>query len=208
MHTEDMEIIMSVPSVPNNATAASAGPEPELVARARAGDREAFAALYYEHYRVVYRFLLIRTRNRHLAEDLTQEAFTRALRRIDAYTWQGRAFAAWLTTIAKNLYLDELSCGRTRLETPVAELRDPQEHGRGADSLALRELEAVETHETLRTVLHTLNAHQRHCVELRYLDELTAEETALVMGRSVGAVKTLTHRALQKLRWTTGAVSV
>ncbi|MEW2049738.1 sigma-70 family RNA polymerase sigma factor [Streptomyces sp. NPDC005476] len=193
-------------AVPNSAATEPAGPEPELVARARNGDREAFAALYDEHYRVVYRFLLIRTRNRHLAEDLTQEVFTRALRRIDAYTWQGRAFAAWLITIAKNLHLDELSCGRTRLETPVGEIRDPQEHGRGADALALRELEAVEAHETLRTVLHTLNAHQRHCVELRYLDELTAEETALAMGRSVGAVKTLTYRALQKLRWSTGAM--
>ena len=56
-------------------------------------------------------FLLVRTRNRHLAEDLTQEVFTRALRRIDAFSWQGTAFAAWLTTIAKNLYLDELGRG-------------------------------------------------------------------------------------------------
>ncbi|MFB7338118.1 sigma-70 family RNA polymerase sigma factor [Streptomyces adustus] len=195
-------------SAPNNATHAPDGPEPELVARARAGDREAFATLYYEHYRLVYSFLLIRTRNRHLAEDLTQEVFTRALRRINAFTWQGTAFAAWLITIAKNLYLDELGRGRTRLETPVAEFLDPQEPGRGPESLALRELEAVEAHETVRTALHTLNAQQRHCVQLRYLDELTPQETAEAMGRSVGAVKALTHRALQKLRWTAGAVAV
>ena len=194
-------------SVSHNVTTAPDGPEPELVARARTGDREAFAALYYEHYRLVYGYLLVRTRNRHLAEDLTQEVFTRALRRIDAFTWQGTAFAAWLTTIAKNLYLDELGRGRTRLETPVAEFHDPQEPGWGPESMALRELEAVEAHETVRTALHTLNAHQRHCVQLRFLDELTPEETALAMGRSVGAVKTLTYRALRKLRWATEAVS-
>ncbi|MER5200246.1 RNA polymerase sigma factor [Streptomyces sp. NPDC002755] len=195
-------------SAPNNVTSAPDGPEPELIARARAGDREAFATLYYEHYRLVYSFLLVRTRNRHLAEDLTQEVFTRALRRIDGYVWQGTAFAAWLITIAKNLHLDELGRGRTRLETPVAEFLDPQVPGRGPESLALRELEAVEAHETVRTVLHTLNAQQRHCVQLRFLDELTAQETALEMGRSVGAVKALTHRALQKLRWTAGTVAV
>ncbi|MET7451687.1 sigma-70 family RNA polymerase sigma factor [Streptomyces sp. NPDC005574] len=194
-------------SVPHTVSTAPDGPEPELVARARTGDREAFAGLYYEHYRLVYSFLLVRTRDRHLAEDLTQEVFTRALRRIDAFTWQGTAFAAWLTTIAKNLYLDEIGRGRTRLETPVAEFRDPQGAGPGPESHALRELEAVEAHETVRSVLHALNAHQRHCVQLRFLDELTPEETALAMGRSVGAVKTLTYRALQKMRWVSGGVS-
>ncbi|QEV67360.1 hypothetical protein DMH26_40080 [Streptomyces sp. WAC 05379] len=195
-------------SLPDNAITAAGDPEPELVARARTGDREAFAALYHQHYRLVYGFLLVRTRNRHLAEDLTQEVFTRALRRIDAFSWQGTAFAAWLTTIAKNLYLDELGRGRTRLETPVAEFDDPGEAGRDAEALVLRALEAVEAHETVRTALHTLNAQQRHCVELRFLDELTPQETALAMGRSVGAVKTLTYRALRKLRRPTGAVSV
>ncbi|MER6182643.1 sigma-70 family RNA polymerase sigma factor [Streptomyces sp. NPDC001652] len=193
-------------SLPLHPSIAPDGLEPDLVARARAGDREAFAALYHEHFGLVYGFLLVRTRNRHLAEDLTQEVFTRALRHIDAYTWQGRAFAAWLTTIARNLFLDELGRGRTRWETPVAEVKDLGDSGRGAESLALRELEAVEAHETVRTALHTLNPHQRHCVELRFLDELTAQETALAMGRSVGAVKTLTYRAVRKLRWTIGTV--
>ncbi|MFI6403615.1 RNA polymerase sigma factor [Streptomyces sp. NPDC050548] len=187
---------------PNNGTSAPDGPEPELVARARAGDREAFATLYFEHYHLVYGFLLIRTRNRHLAEDLTQEVFIRALRRIDVFTWQGTAFAAWLMTIAKNLYLDELGRGCTRLETPVAEFPEVQTPGRRQESPALRELEAVEAHETVRTALHTLNDQQRHCVQLRFLHELTPQETALEMGRSVGAVKALTHRALRKLRWT------
>ncbi|MEV0176860.1 sigma-70 family RNA polymerase sigma factor [Streptomyces sp. NPDC050803] len=184
------------------------GPEPELVARARTGDREAFAGLYHEHYRLVYGYLLVRTRNGHLAEDLTQEVFMRALRRIDTFAWRGNAFAAWLITIAKNLYLDELGRGRTRWETSVAEPDDLQRPGRTAETPALRELEAVEAHEVVRAVLHTLNASQRHCVELRFLDELTPQETALAMGRSVGAVKALTHRALSNLRWAAGAVSV
>ncbi|MEU9733964.1 sigma-70 family RNA polymerase sigma factor [Streptomyces sp. NPDC048002] len=194
-------------SQPDNVTAAPPGPEPELVARARTGDREAFAALYYEHYRAVYTFLLVRTRNRHLAEDLTQEAFIRALRRIEDFTWQGTAFTAWLKTIAKNLWLDELGRGRVRLETPVAQFDDIREAARATEPLAPRELEAIEAHETVRAALHALNARERHCVELRYLNELTPQETALAMGRSVGAVKTLTYRALQKLRRPSGAVS-
>ncbi|MGW5176683.1 sigma-70 family RNA polymerase sigma factor [Streptomyces sp. NPDC004082] len=194
-------------SVPHNVSTPPDRPEPELLARARTGDREAFAALYDQHYRQVYGYLLVRTHNKHLAEDLTQEVFTRALRRIGSFTWQGTAFAGWLATIAKNLYLDELTLGRTRLETAVAEFHETHCTGPGTESLALRELEAIEAQETLHSVLHTLNAHQRHCLELRFLSEMSAQETALAMGRSVGAVKTLTYRALRNLREVTQAVS-
>jgi RNA polymerase sigma-70 factor (ECF subfamily) len=200
----DGRAIMPLPARP---IVQSAAPEPELVARARAGDREAFAALYHQHYRTVYGFLLVRTRNRHLAEDLTQEAFVRALRRIDGFTWQGVAFAGWLTTIAKNLWLDELGRGRTRWETPVGEFDDARGVSPGTGGPVPRELEAVEARETVRAALHVLNPRQRHCVELRYLDELTPQETALVTGQTVGAVRTLTCRALLKLRWSIGAVS-
>ncbi|MGW7262145.1 sigma-70 family RNA polymerase sigma factor [Streptomyces sp. NPDC054842] len=193
-------------SVPHHVPTTPDSPEPELLARARTGDREAFAALYDQHYRQVYGYLLVRTHNKHVAEDLTQEVFTRALRRIDSFTWQGTAFAGWLATIAKNLYLDELSLGRNRLETSVAEFHETHGPGPGTESLALRELDAVEAHETLHTVLHTLNVHQRHCLELRFLGEMSAQETALAMGRSVGAVKTLTYRALRNLRDVTQAV--
>ncbi|MFE1438474.1 RNA polymerase sigma factor [Streptomyces sp. NPDC058739] len=183
------------------------GPEPALVARARQGDREAFALLYREHYRVVYRYLVFRTRDGHLAEDLAQEVFVRALRGIGGFAWQGSAFAAWLITIARNLYLDEIGRSSTRRETLVAEPRDPVRPVREGESPPLRALEAVEACEAVQRALLTLSPPQRHCLQLRFLDELSPEETAHEMGRTVGAVRALTHRAMRQLRWTVGAVS-
>ncbi|MBD9735213.1 sigma-70 family RNA polymerase sigma factor [Streptomyces sp. NPDC012461] len=181
-------------------------PEPAWLARARTGDREAFAHLYREHYAFVYRYLLCRTRDRHLAEDLTQEVFARALRGIGGFAWRGTDPVAWLTTIARNLHLDEVGRSRTRWETLVPEFGDPEQPGPGTESLVLRELDAVEAGETVRRALRTLAPPQRHCVELRFLGGLSAEETAHAMGRTVGAVKALTHRAMHKLRWAAGAV--
>ncbi|MFJ5778208.1 RNA polymerase sigma factor [Streptomyces sp. NPDC093094] len=197
---------LSTTTSPAGVRTVPAGPEPALVARAREGDREAFALLYREHYRGVYRYLLFRTRDRHLAEDLAQEVFVRALRGIGGFAWQGSAFAAWLTTIARNLYLDELGRSRTRRETPVAEPHDPVRRACGADSPPVRELEAVEACEAVQRALMTLSPPQRHCLELRFLGELSPEETAREMGRTVGAVRALTHRAMRQLRWTVGAV--
>lgn len=148
----------------------------------------------------MYRYLLLRTRNRHLAEDLTQEVFVRALRHIDGFTWQGVAFTAWLFTIARNLHLDEVKTKRSRVETLVSELSDSDTRDRSAEFAALRALEAIENHEAVRTALHTLNIHERQCMEMRFIGEMSPEETACAMGRTVGAVKALTFRAMQKLR--------
>ncbi len=172
----------------------------DMVDRARAGDREAFAALYVDHQHFVYRYLLFRTRNRHLAEDLTQEVFIKALRHIESFTWQGTAFTAWLLTIARNLHLDEVRTKRSRLETLVSEVGDSDTHDRSAESGALHTLETIETREAVWNALHTLNSHQRQCMELRFIGEMSPEETACAMGRTVGAVKALTFRARQKLR--------
>lgn len=51
----------------------------------------------------------------------------------------------------------------------------------------------------LRRRVRLLGAQQRECVTLRFLDELTVAETACVMGKSPGAVKTLLYRAMRTL---------
>ncbi|MGW7085058.1 sigma-70 family RNA polymerase sigma factor [Streptomyces sp. NPDC054871] len=175
------------------------GAEPELVTRARAGDREAFATLYNDHHEFVFCYVLARVRDRHLAEDLTQEVFLRAPARVGTFTWQGRDFGAWLVTIAKNLHLDHAKSSRVRREVPVGEMPDSDETDRSAETVALRELEIVESSDALHCALYLLNPYQRECVQLRFLDELSVEETAAAMGRKVGAVKTLQYRAMRKL---------
>ncbi|AZM59755.1 MULTISPECIES: RNA polymerase sigma factor [unclassified Streptomyces] len=194
-------------SLPTPTRTAPDAPEPEWLARARNGDREAFGLLYREHYRLVYGYLLSRTRDRHLAEDLTQEVFTRALRNIGGFAWRGTDPAAWLTTIARNLHLDELGRSRTRRETLVPEFGDPEQPGPGTESLVLRELDVIEAGETVQRALCALAPSQRHCVELRFIGGLSIEQTATAMGRTVGAVKALTHRAMCKLRWAAGAMA-
>lgn len=170
-----------------------------LVARAAAGDRDAFATIYNEHQAEVYRFLYYRTRSRELAEDLTSETFVRALRRIDSFTERPLTggVEAWLVTIARNLYFDHLKASRVRLEVPVPEFFDWVGSVEGAEDVALRN---VETAEAVRSALVTLNPYQRRCVELRFLQELSIPETVAEMGTSTGAVKTLTSRAMASMR--------
>ncbi|WP_432041469.1 RNA polymerase sigma factor [Streptomyces cadmiisoli] len=183
-------------------------PGADLVARAAAGDRDAFATLYNEHQARVFAYLYRRTGNRALAEDLTQDTFLRALRKLDTFTGPRRGgFAAWLTVISRNILADHLKCLRTRLEEPVADFRDSEERDRSAEASALRELEIEDATDSVVTAMLTLNAAQRQVVQLRFLDGLSVPETAAVMGGTHGATKTLTFRALRKMRAELTAVS-
>jgi RNA polymerase sigma-70 factor (ECF subfamily) len=172
-----------------------------LVARAKAGDRDAFARLYAAHYDEVYRFLLYRTRSKHLAEDLTQDVFVRALRRMETFRpLPEGTFVGWLMTIARNILIDHFKSGRSRLEVLADEFFDADELLDSAESDALRELEAIEAAETVAMAMTRLNDNQRRCLQLRFFEDLSIGETAARMGKNHGAVKTLTFRAVQSMQ--------
>jgi RNA polymerase sigma-70 factor (ECF subfamily) len=173
----------------------------ELVAQACAGDRTAFAALYVQYYDDVFGFLYNQARNRHLAEDLTQDVFLRALRRLETFNSpRSSGFAGWLMVIARNIYLDHVKLARTRLETPVSEMADGNRRDRSAEASALRELDIAEAAETVEAALAELTPYQRECVRLRFLEDLSVPETAARLGKGIGATKTVQFRALQQMR--------
>src|SRR3990172_8884009 len=93
------------------------GPVPDVIERARTGDRGAFAELYDSYVDSVYRYLVYRVREPSDAEDLTSEVFTRAFANIHRYRWQGKSFLACLYTIARNAITD-----RRRPEWAAADL--------------------------------------------------------------------------------------
>ncbi|XMN09359.1 sigma-70 family RNA polymerase sigma factor [Streptomyces griseobrunneus] len=181
-------------------TPPGAGREPELLVRARAGDREAFATLYNVHAPEVSRYIRGRVRDVHLAEDLTSETFLRALSRISTFSWQGRDFGAWLVTIARNLVADHFRSSLTRLEVVVGDALDTDAVVDSAEDMGLRKLAAFEAADTVHAVLLKLTHEQYGAIQLRYLRELSLTETATAMRRSEGSIKQLTHRGMATMR--------
>ncbi len=166
-----------------------------LVALAQSGDGEAFAQLYDAYVDTVYRYVYYRVGARTLAEDLTSETFLRALRRIGTFTWQGRDFGAWLVTIARNLVADHFKSSRFRLEVTTGEMLDPDEVACSPEESVLEAL----SNASLLAAVKQLNAQQQECVTLRFLQGLSVAETARVMGKNEGAIKTLQYRAVRTL---------
>ena len=108
-----------------------------LVELAQGGDTEAFGQLYDRYVTGIFRYIYVRVGNRQLAEDLTADTFLRALRSLHTFQWKGKDFAAWLTTIARNLMNDHYKSRRTRSEITTDALPDRPDPGRGPEADAL-----------------------------------------------------------------------
>jgi len=176
----------------------STGRVGQLVERAKAGDTDAFAQLYDRYLDTIYRYVYYRVGSRQLAEDLTSETFLRALRSMGTFTWQGRDFGAWLVTIARNLVADHFKSSRFRLEVTIADMvaaEGAAESAESTEGVVLRSL----TNATLLAAVKRLNPQQQECLVLRFLQGLSVAETAKIMGKNEGAIKTLQYRAVRTL---------
>ncbi|GAA4867187.1 hypothetical protein GCM10023203_14700 [Actinomycetospora straminea] len=168
-----------------------------LVRLAQDGDTQAFGELFDRYHDTVFRFVLFRLGDRPAAEDLTQETFVRAFRRIASVSYQGRDIGAWFVTIARNLVLDHVKSSRYRLEHSTPEVADvaPSSVRPSPET----EVIAGATHAELLRCVARLGDDQQECIALRFLQGLSVAETAEIMGRNEGAVKALQHRAVRRL---------
>ncbi|MFF8789254.1 RNA polymerase sigma factor [Streptomyces sp. NPDC015125] len=171
-----------------------------LVARAAAGGEDgadAMAALYDELNDTVYHWVRRYIRDGHVAEDLCQEVWLKVAQNIGKYR-SGTSLLAWLRTIAKNTALDYLRSVQRRpsevLYADHLELDRPRFDQSPEDHAERRALAQAVAARMLK-----LRPEQREVLVLRFFDGLSPGQTAQIMGRTDGAVRTLTVRALRKL---------
>lgn len=166
------------------------------LAAVAAGDIDAFDEIWRAHHDQVVRFAYYRLSNRAAAEDIASETFLRAINRISTFTGpRAGGMGAWLITIARNLIADHYKSSRVRLEFSTGEILDADRAVDGPEPDVLGRLECA----AVRDAVTRLNDLQRECIELRFLRGLTVTQTAEVMGKNEGAVKTLQYRAVRTL---------
>jgi RNA polymerase sigma-70 factor (ECF subfamily) len=167
--------------------------ESDLVRRAQEYDSSAFAEIYERYYQGIYNFVYYRVTDEALAEDLTAEVFLKAMEAIESFTFRGIPLSAWLYRIANNLVVDHFRRqprhGNVSLEeTTVSAGENPTEM-----------LEQGLTQQTIRRALSELTEEQKQVVLLKFVDGLSNNEVARVLGKTEGAIKSLQHRALSSL---------
>jgi RNA polymerase sigma-70 factor (ECF subfamily) len=175
-----------------------------LVAAAKNGNRKAFEILVKRHQQRIFFVARRITRTREDAEDVVQQSFQKAFTHLGKF--EGRAaFSTWLTRIAVTEALMLLRRSRGLHEVLIDDLNGNEET---TTTLELPDSspdpEAIysqrEQVEMLSSAMNELSPGLRKAIQLHELDERSSEETAQIMGISVGALKGRMFHGRRKLR--------
>jgi RNA polymerase sigma-70 factor, ECF subfamily len=175
-----------------------------LVAAAKNGNRKAFEILVKRHEQRIFFVARRITRRREDAEDVVQQSFQKAFTHLRKF--EGRsAFSTWLTRIAITEALMFLRRSRGLREVLIDDLNGNEETTTSLDVPDSRPdpedmYSQREWVEMLSLAVNELPAGMRRAIQLRDLDERSSEETARIMGISVGALKGRTFHGRRKLR--------
>ncbi len=176
--------------------------EKDLIEKAKV-DANAFGNLYETHYSEVFAYVLRRTANIHVAQDITSEVFFKALKNIGRFHWQGIPFSAWLYRIANNEVADQFRHGKyTRVRwEDISELEMPPSPSAEEELLEAEEqLKRHEQYLALHDKIVKLDTKYQEVIVLRFFGNKPLNEIATILGKREGTVKSLLHRGLEKLK--------
>jgi RNA polymerase sigma-70 factor (ECF subfamily) len=164
----------------------------ERIDAAKAGDEQAWRALYDDLAPAVLGYL--RVRGARDPEDVTGEVFLHAAQRIHQFEGSPAGFRSWIFTIAHHRLVDDHRAAARRPLTLVEQVPEQEAtHTTDADAL-----DAVGT-DRVRALLDQLSADQRDVLLLRLIAGLTIDEIAQLLGKTVGSTKQLQRRGLRNV---------
>jgi RNA polymerase sigma-70 factor, ECF subfamily len=180
--------------------------EPELIARVRSGDHEAFYALVQPHERSIYVAALSIVNNDSDAEEVVQEAILKAFKAMDSFRAEAK-FSTWIIQIAINEARMKLRKNRRHLYDSIDHPAQGQEEGDYIPKdfadwrpIPSEALDHSRLREALKQALASLSPKYRQVLILRDVEQLNIAETAKLLGITEAAVKTRLLRARLMMR--------
>lgn len=173
--------------------------EKQLVEKAKS-DPEAFTLLYERYYSPIFSYILKRTANVEIAEDITSVVFLKVLKNIWRFKWKGISFSSWIYKIATN----EIS-NFYRKKRKIISLNEIREIKSSTDPLgevikAQEELERNKEFLDLHKKISQLPIKYQEVIYLRYFENKKIKEICEILGKREGTVKSLLHRGIERLR--------
>ncbi len=173
--------------------------EASMIASILAGDSEQYHALIRPYERSVFKMALSFMKNEADAEDVAQEAFLKAFKKLGDFRGQAK-FSTWLISITLNEARGRL---RRQAMVRVESLDESDDEGGQIAPALLRDwreipseaLERKETRQVLQDAIESLSPIYREVFVLRDVEEFSIEETATALAITTGTVKVRLHRA-------------
>lgn len=160
-----------------------------LIKQVRQGDEVAFGELYRDYSGAIYGVLLKMTRDEELSNDLLQDVFVKAWRKMDTYDEAKGRFYTWLYRIAKNTALNELRKNKKENYTGEIGVYDTE---RGFEHLNVDVLD-------LKGKVRDLDEKYQQVIDLVYFQGFTHQQVCEKFDIPLGTIKTRLRRAIQAL---------
>lgn len=177
----------------------------DLMIDCKKGDMSAFELLVRRYQDAIINYIHFTISDYHRAEDLAQETFLRVFKNVNRYEPKA-SFKSWLYTIATNLCRNEIRNRSRRktyyLEDLVEENEDVYHSEYMVDTRLQPDIlyEKKERQQIIKKAIKLLPENQSVALTLVTYQELSYEEISEILDCSVGAVKSLIHRARQNMK--------
>jgi RNA polymerase sigma-70 factor (ECF subfamily) len=168
--------------------------EQALVLAAQRGDEQAFGELYDAYVDRIYRYIYYRVSTPEIAQDLTSEVFLRMVEGLPGYQYRELPLLAWLYRIAHARIVDHYRRSRRR-----ANDEDIEALNLGTETDLDGAMMTRYHQQEVRNALSLLTDEQQQVIVLRFIEGHGLQKTADLLGKTIGAVKVMQHRALQSL---------
>ncbi len=169
--------------------------EDHLLARARGGDQAATMEIYERYFQPIYQFIRLRTNDAAAAEDIAANVFLKLVTALRGRNAPTHSLRGWLFQVARSELYQQFGKER-RYPTTTLDEWIPATSDHEPEIEFMRRLNVQRARQALRM----LTPEQQEVLILRFGQALSLEETADVMGKGVGAVKSLQSRAVNTLR--------
>ena len=150
--------------------------------------------LYEEYFEIVNKYLFCLTHNNDISEELTQETFYRAVRKIDKYKGECK-ISVWLCQIAKNLWYDECRKNKKIINTGEDSLFDRQE-----TNTLEEEVIANDEKMLLYKKMQLLDEKTREVIYLRLSGELSFKEIGIILNKTENWARVTFYRGKNQLK--------
>ena len=168
-----------------------------LLAENAIGDEAALTELYEYFFPRVYQYLLGKTKNPDLADDLVSDTFLRMYQHLDQFDARKGAFSTWLFRIAVNVLNKHFTSKAHAMHEAWDEDFDPADE---AEKIPEAEIVSRSQNEALRAAIMELPERQRQILEMTYWLDMKSNEIAEQLGMAPSSVRVALKQARDKLR--------
>lgn len=150
--------------------------------------------IYKEYFKTVNKYLFCLTHNDDISEELTQETFYRAVKKINTYKGECK-ISVWLCQIAKNLWYDKCRRDKKLVHIEESELYNIQTLNSIEDEIISKEEKML-----LNKKIQKLDEKTREVVYLRIVGELSFKEIGIIMDKTENWARVTFYRGKNKMK--------